>query len=96
MMANGLRLFARALVLLVDRQLQRHSERHTTRDDRDLVDRVGLRNLHPQQGMTRFVIGCEALLLSLMIILRRSAPIRTLSFAIRSRAATTFWLCVPR
>jgi hypothetical protein len=44
-----LEILARVVVLLVDGQLLRQAKRHPARDDRDLVDRVGVRQLHRQQ-----------------------------------------------
>ncbi len=40
----------------------RQAERHAARDDRDLVDRVGVRQLHREQRVTRLVNRGDALL----------------------------------
>ncbi len=45
------------------RQLHGDAERAATRDDRDLVQRVGLRHVQRDQGVARLVIGGELLLL---------------------------------
>ena len=44
---------ARVVVLLVDRQLLREAERHAARDDRDLVDRIGVRQQHGRAARGR-------------------------------------------
>ena len=53
---------ARVVVLLVDRQLLREAERHAARDDRDLVDRIGVRQQHGQQRVAGLVDGGDLLL----------------------------------
>ena len=54
---------ARVVVLLVDRQLLRHAERHAARDDRDLVDRIGVRQQHGDQRVAGLVDRGDPLLL---------------------------------
>ena len=54
---------ARVVVLLVHRHLHRQAQRHPARDDRDLVDRVGVRQLHGEHGVTGLVNGGDPLLL---------------------------------
>ena len=48
-----LEVLARVVVLLVDRQLHRQAERHPARDDRHLVNRIGVRQHHGEQRVTR-------------------------------------------
>ena len=57
-----LQILARVVVLLVDRQLLRQPERHAARDDRDLVDRIGVRQLHGEQRVPGFVDRRDPLL----------------------------------
>jgi hypothetical protein len=49
-------------VLLVDRQLHRQPERHAARDDCDLVDWIGVRQLDGQQRVPGFVDRRDPLL----------------------------------
>ena len=53
----------RIVVLVVDRQLLRHSERLASRNDGDLMDRVGVLQHGAQQGVTRLVNRRDLLLL---------------------------------
>src|SRR5262245_42976324 len=53
---------ARVIVLLVDRQLLRETERHAARDDRDLVDRIREWQEHREQGVARLVNRGDTLL----------------------------------
>ena len=46
---------ARVVVLLVGRQLLREAERHAARDDRHLVDRIGVRQQHREQRVAGLV-----------------------------------------
>ena len=50
-----LQVVARVVVLVVHRQLHRHAERHAARDDRDLVDRIGVRQQHREQRVAGLV-----------------------------------------
>jgi hypothetical protein len=80
-------------VLLVDRQHRRQTERHAARNDRDLVDRIRMRQHDRQQRVPDSWIAVMRFSFSLMIIERRSAPMSTLSFAnSKSTMRTTFWL----
>ena len=53
---------ARVVVLLVGRQLLREPERHAARDDRDLVNRVRVRQQHREDRVARLVDGGDLLL----------------------------------
>ena len=48
-------IIPRVVVLVVDRQLHRDAERHAARDDRHLVNRIGVRQHHREQGVARLV-----------------------------------------
>ena len=54
---------ARVVVLVVFRQLHRDAERHAARDDRDLVDRIGVRQHHREQRVAGLVDRRDLLLL---------------------------------
>ena len=53
---------ARVVVLLVGRQLLRQAERHAARDDRHLVDRIGVRQQHGEQRVAGLVDRRDPLL----------------------------------
>ena len=53
----GFEIIARISVLIIDRQLHRDAQGHSARDDRNLVDRVGVRHAAGHQGVTRLVIS---------------------------------------
>ena len=50
-------------VLVVDGKLHGDAQRHSARDDGDLVQRIGFRNQSRHQSVTGFVIGGVALFL---------------------------------
>ena len=53
---------ARVVVLLVDGQLLRQAERHAARNDRDLVNRIRVRQQHREQRVAGLVHGRHPLL----------------------------------
>src|SRR5262249_10082550 len=53
---------ARVVELVAFRQLHRDAERHAARDDRDLVDRIGVRQQHREQRVSGFVDRRDLLL----------------------------------
>ena len=57
-----MQVLARVVVLVVLGQLHRHAERHPARDDRDLVNRIGVRQEHREQRVPRLVDRRDLLL----------------------------------
>ena len=58
-----LEVFLRVRVLVLDRELHRHAQRAAARDDRDLVDRVGVREHRGDEGVAALVVRRVLLLL---------------------------------
>ena len=79
-------------VLVLGRQLHRDAERAAARDDRDLVERVGVRQDRRDERVAALVVRGVLFSSSVMIMDLRSGPIMTLSLAYSKSIISTFFL----